>query len=125
MTIRTADLRQVLGYWSQQRDHYGHGPYALLLCGDGTRLEKQAFEFVLQNGAMLDDMTGPYISLTLVAWRLDSPVAPADSSPELEYLHAAHSWALGAPGVYSLASALDLPINRLPMVMLWDCPGFC
>lgn len=118
MAIQTAELSQVLDYWSQQRHLYGSGPYALFLCGDGTQLEKQAFEFFLQNGAMLNDMTGPYLSVTLVAWRLDAQLNVDATSPELEYLHAAHSWTLGASGVYSLASALDLPLNRFPMIVL-------
>lgn len=126
MTIKNIDLSQLLDYWSQQRDSYGPSAYALLLCGDATELDRRAFDFVVENNAMLDDMSGPYVSLTLLGWRLDvqdNASAIADEHlGELEYLHATHSWTFGSPGVYSLVNALDLPLNQLPLVVLSTDP---
>jgi len=71
---------------------------------------------------MLDDMSGAYTSLTLSGWqvdeRLSSPKVTNQQPEGLEYLHAAPSWTFGARGVYSLANALDLPLNQFPLVMV-------
>ncbi|MBM7774946.1 hypothetical protein JOD54_005150 [Actinokineospora baliensis] len=117
MSIKKVDLSGLLDYWAEQRERYKPGAYVLVLCGNATELDRATAAFVRDNPAMLDDMSGPYTSVTLVAWRADDPAAP-DTHDGLSYLHTPHAERLGAANAYSLANSLQLPLDRFPLVLV-------
>lgn len=113
-----SELPGLLAHWEDQRREYDPSFYVLLLCGSTSALDDAVFSFVAKHPYELADMSGPYASFTVLARPVETSVTPVEidttSRHELQYLHAATPWALGAPGVYGLAQALRVPLVALP-----------
>ncbi|WP_166487320.1 hypothetical protein [Geodermatophilus obscurus] len=122
MPIQNIDVTSLTSLWLTQKQQYDPQAFAVLFCGAATELDQQTWRFVTQNGIMLDHMSGPYTSFTILGWHLDNavraPLEGGDSPRELRYLHAASSWTLDADGVYGFANALGLPLDRFPLVLV-------
>ncbi|GAA2996591.1 hypothetical protein [Actinokineospora diospyrosa] len=119
MSIKKVDLSGLLDYWAEQKNLYKPGAYVVVLCGNATELDRDTAGFVMDNPAMLDDMSGPYTSISLVAWRSGEPASPGEGTyGGLSYLHTPHAERLGATSSYSLANSLQLPLDRFPLVLV-------
>jgi len=48
VNIRDANVTDLRGYWSKQRDAYKPRANVLLLCGEASELERETFAFVVR-----------------------------------------------------------------------------
>jgi hypothetical protein len=126
MTTTTVKLAGLLEYWRRQRQYYDESLFALLLCGNESKIDRAIFNYTDQYAEMLDDMSGAYCVFAVLAGDrdegADEEVAESladDSSDErdLAYLHVIHPGQLDASTVYSVAHALGISLAELPVVI--------
>ncbi len=118
MPFEPATLDAVSDLWRSHARAYAPAMFGLVLCGDDTEDDEGLFRYIMSRAPLLDDMAGPYTSLTLIAWQVDERSREITTGTDLGYLHAAPSWRMHAQGVYSVAHALKVPLEHLPVVVL-------
>lgn len=132
MKLTLANVPGLSSLWQSQRASYNPTFFMLLFLGAGSSADRFLIDYLQANDLMLDNMSGPYSSLVVVADNIGSHAKKEkyrpQSSPELEYLH------LSPPlddvqdsqlSVYTLAHKLSVPLDRFPALLIspdpWDC----
>jgi hypothetical protein len=118
MPVEPATITAITTLWAGHAVRYEPGIYGLVLCGGETEQDKEFSKFVLRYRLMLDDMAGPYTSLILVLTQPDEEPEHRPAGSDVEYVDLLPPSRLHAPGVYTIANALRVPLEQLPAVLL-------
>lgn len=129
MPFDPAPLAGITRLWQSHANQYRPAIFGLILCGANHPADGLLYSYVRSHSIQLDDMAGPYTSLTIIVSEANvaiagnaGPLEIEEERTDIEYLHATSSWALNAEGAYRIAHALGLRLDGMPFIVLSGHP---
>jgi len=132
MKLTLANVPNLITLWAAQKAEYNPSFFMLLFLGAGSSADNFALDYVQAHALMLDNMSGPYASITVITEEVKAHGETSNyrpqSSPDMEYLHRSPSLD-DDQGIsvtaYTLAHKLAIPLDRFPALLVtpdpWDC----
>lgn len=128
MKVALSNVPGLMALWEAQRMRYTPGFFMILFLGEGSSADQFVLKYLQTHEPMLDNMSGPYASLTVMTPQSSERLqAPGNSSraSDLNYLHLSPV-PKNDPDeditIYDLAQSLSVPLDSFPALFVSPDP---